>query len=433
MRVALPMAGVLLSGALAMAAIDYTTDLQGEPGPVGAAPDTSTLATPGSLAALVQELAELVTAVEAAQSFVAPEDLPDLSDAVPLDELPDVGLWATAAELAAGFVPAGQVPDLAAYLSSTEASSLYLPYAAVPAQDQLVTAADLPDLSAYPTAAELAASTFTKAQITSKMVSKASADASFVPLDGPLPVELEDEVRAIIAARIAAQACPAGMAAVADFCIDVVEASVWDAPCPTGGPGGSQLGLTSDDYGPGFPDSGAFSQPRFACAVVGAKPSRYLTWFQAQQACALSGKRLCRDAEWQLAALGTPDAQCATSGAAVVATGSKAACLSDFGVRDMIGNAREMVAELQQAGPYWKNTNGEATTDWPAGYGDGQDTVRGVNGLTAEPQKAGLPAMTLRGGSYTDGAAAGAFAISLDAAPTLADERTGFRCCRSMR
>lgn len=417
--------GALGSGALL--AMEPATLLVGEAGPPGEPPDTAALVTVAALQALLDEVEALVTTDEAAETFVLPSQLPDLSDKVPLAEL-DLSGYLTEEALAEGYVPAGQVPDLALWLSATEAASLYLPKSAIPSADDLVTAADLPDTSLYPTAVELAATTFTKDQLAEKFVTKADALA-FVPL-GELPDGVKAEVQALIAARIAALKCPPNMLHVADFCIDLVEASVWTTPC---GQGGAQLGVTEDDYGAGFPDAGSFTEPRYACPVVGVKPSRFITWFQAQQACALSGKRLCTDAEWQLAALGTPDGACATGGTDVVATASKGGCKSDLGARDMVGNAREMVAELRQGGPYWKNNNGDATTDWPAGYGDGQDAVRGVNGTTSEPQKAGLPAMTVRGGAFGDGEGAGAFAIALDAAPTHADQRTGFRCCRSMR
>lgn len=421
----------LLGAASLAAAAGATVTLRGEPGPEGASPDTSSLLSEPELQALLDELATLVTVAEADATFVLPAQLPDLSDAVPLDALPDLDAMLTAEELAAGYVLAGDVPDLAAYLSGNEASSLYVPKAAVPAQEALATAADLPDTSTLVTKEQLASTTFTKAQLEAKFVTKVQADGGLLALDEELHGPVVDQVQSIIAARIAKLACPPGMVAVADFCIDLVEASVWDAPCDGGG-AASQRGAKGDDYGAGFPDSGAFTAPLYACPVSGVLPSRSLTWFQAQQACALSGKRLCSDAEWQTAALGTPDGECAIDGD-VVAAGALTACKSDAGVRDMVGNVAEMVDELRQGGPLWKNTNGEATADWPDGYGDGQDAVRGVNGASALPPKPGFPVVIVRGGAAGDGAAAGAFAVSLDAAPLHADERIGFRCCRSVR
>jgi formylglycine-generating enzyme required for sulfatase activity len=270
----------------------------------------------------------------------------------------------------------------------------------------------------------------TKDQLEAKLFTKEQAESTLVSATEPLPEALVDEVRQLADEAVLALACPAEMVAVGATCIDRVEASIWDAPCASPG---AQRGAASDDYGAGFPDSGAFTTPLYACAKSGVTPSRFVTYFQAQQACALSGKRLCSDAEWQAAALGSPDGGCTTGGAAPKATGSAAPCASDAGALDMTGNLREIVADWQQLGTYWKNTNGEQTTDWPAGYGDGQDVARGINGTTAEPAKAGLPAMLLRGGSFGDGAAAGPYALSAEAAPVHSDARTGFRCCRSLR
>jgi len=45
----------------------------------------------------------------------------------------------------------------------------------------------------------------------------------------------------------------------------------------------------------------------FAASVAGVLPSTCLSWFQAEQACALSGKRLATNQEWQRAVAGTPD------------------------------------------------------------------------------------------------------------------------------
>src|SRR5262249_43834089 len=45
----------------------------------------------------------------------------------------------------------------------------------------------------------------------------------------------------------------------------------------------------------------------YALSIPGVKPTACITWFQANQACLLSGKRLLTNREWQGAATGTPD------------------------------------------------------------------------------------------------------------------------------
>jgi formylglycine-generating enzyme required for sulfatase activity len=89
-------------------------------------------------------------------------------------------------------------------------------------------------------------------------------------------------------------------------------------------------------------------------SVPGVTPSANVTWFQAQEACANAGKRLPTNAEWQIAATGTPDpgpddgaTDCNTSAAGVspVDTGSRAKCVSSRGAFDMVGNRFEWVAD----------------------------------------------------------------------------------------
>jgi len=41
---------------------------------------------------------------------------------------------------------------------------------------------------------------------------------------------------------------------------------------------------TKDDYPTTFPDSGNWKTKVYACSIKGTKPSRYMTWFQAQLA-----------------------------------------------------------------------------------------------------------------------------------------------------
>lgn len=134
------------------------------------------------------------------------------------------------------------------------------------------------------------------------------------------------------------------MVAAGSVCIDKYEVSVWSSPT-----GGTQYGVSSDNYP--CSDDGESCSNIYARSVPGVVPSRYITYFQAQQALANVGKRLPTNAEWQQAVAGTPDTvdngttACNVSTGHAVNTGSRSACVSRFGAVDMVGNALEWVAD----------------------------------------------------------------------------------------
>jgi hypothetical protein len=145
-------------------------------------------------------------------------------------------------------------------------------------------------------------------------------------------------------------------------CVDKYEASAWQIPAANTGlikkvqkgkatladltaGGATQLSPTSSctpAYPGTFPANGNWTDPVYAVSIPGVLPSACLTWFQAEQACALSGKRLLTNQEWQRAAAGTPDSGvddestlCNIDGPlfAPTNTGSRSACVSKWGVR----------------------------------------------------------------------------------------------------
>ncbi len=134
----------------------------------------------------------------------------------------------------------------------------------------------------------------------------------------------------------ATYACPGNdatdmMVRVGPLCVDRFEASVWNTALA----GGTQLGAGTDDYpcldtGNDCSEGAAF--PIYARSETGVTPASVITWFQAQQACANVGTRLLTNAEWQMAAAGTPDPGATDDGSTqcAVSTGE------DFtgGVRD---------------------------------------------------------------------------------------------------
>jgi hypothetical protein len=140
----------------------------------------------------------------------------------------------------------------------------------------------------------------------------------------------------ILPAGAATLKCPPDSVKVGDNCIDTYEASVWSIPPSNTSlvrrvqagkatltdltAGGATLLSPSSSctpsYPANFPNTGNWtpvpgsnppSPGAYAASIPGVPPSACITWFQANQACALSGKRLVRNGEWQRGAAGTPD------------------------------------------------------------------------------------------------------------------------------
>jgi len=181
------------------------------------------------------------------------------------------------------------------------------------------------------------------------------------------------------------------------------------------------------------------------CSSWGQEPKTNITWFQAQQMCANAGKRLCTNAEWQLAASGTPDPgptggagpECNVTGGSTV-QGAHPGCTSRFGVQDMIGGVWEWIADWA-AETGWNGT-GSTLASGATSYGSdvyqhgGQVSEPGVGSAGSHLVFDGTtssrwPGAGLRGGSSTYGAGAGAFAASWADAPSHYGDTMGARCC----
>jgi formylglycine-generating enzyme required for sulfatase activity len=209
------------------------------------------------------------------------------------------------------------------------------------------------------------------------------------------------------------------MVTAGSVCIDKYEVSVWSSPT-----GGTQYGTTSDNYPCG--DDGQNCTNIYARSVPGVLPSRFITWFQAQQALANVGKRLPTNADWQLAATGSPNpgpdnatSDCNTAATATTSnTGSRSSCVSRFGAFDMVGNVSEWVADwVPQStgcGPTWD----------PAGDFTSND-VMCFAGAAANDG----PGTLVRGGFFGDGMGAGPFAVLGNVRPQ-ASGGFGFRGAR---
>ena len=252
------------------------------------------------------------------------------------------------------------------------------------------------------------------------------------------------------------------MASVGGFWIDRYEMSIWDTPTCDG----TQYGEVADDYDDAlFWDNGNWDSPLYACSLEAQTPSSYLTWFQAQQACALSGKSLCSNAQWQAAAANTNVSGCNTGGLGGLEGCDSlddpwpagdtrcGGCESSWQTMDQVGNLWEWVADWQ-GHPGWNGTenlfDGDPDGDGVHDYGDdgywagGPDYTsmldRGQDG-SWRPLSPAIdgngdiqgdhygPAAFLRGGHSTSGAQAGIFALALTGGPSVVPLSAGARCC----
>jgi formylglycine-generating enzyme required for sulfatase activity len=224
-------------------------------------------------------------------------------------------------------------------------------------------------------------------------------------------------------------------------CLDRYEASVWRVPDPTttnaglvrrirlgsatltelSAGGATQLGVRGDDYGPCGDNGQKCADDIYAVSLPSEVPAAYITWFQAQEACANAGKRLPTSAEWQVGANGTPDpgpddgtTDCNTETGATFPTGARSSCVSARGAFDMVGNLAEWVADwapLPTACPGW----GEFSNDLMCLAG--ADTTRPGAGAL------------IRGGLSFGGATSGPLAVFVIEA-FRSEDFLGFRCAR---
>lgn len=219
------------------------------------------------------------------------------------------------------------------------------------------------------------------------------------------------------------------------FWIDRYEASIWANEDGSGTQYGVQATAAADFAIAGFPETGQYTKHLYALSLVNVKPAAHLTWFQAEAACRLSGKRLPTGQEWLAAALKTPDpgendgaknSGCSTKAAALRNAGGGTECHSKWGAQDMIGNLSEWTGE-------WYVGVGAAepdtTTKWPGPAFD-SDTLLNVasKAWEADGVKPGLPSAAARGGSLEDGIGAGIHMLSLNCAPSMYWRALGFRC-----
>ena len=225
-------------------------------------------------------------------------------------------------------------------------------------------------------------------------------------------------------------------------CLDRYEATVWRVPNPstTNAPlvrkiqlgmattadltaaGATQLGLTGADYAPCTRNGQNCANDIYAVSLPSEIPSAFISWFQAAEACANSGKRLPTSAEWQVGANGTPDpgpdngtTDCNTkSDEGTTRAGARLSCASARGAFDMVGNLQELVADWVPAPTFCPG--------W-ASFSNDQMCLAGA-GTTSN-----FPGALVRGGWFESGPGAGPLAVTAFP-PMRTSSFTGFRCGR---
>jgi len=163
--------------------------------------------------------------------------------------------------------------------------------------------------------------------------------------------------------------CPPDSVLAGSTCVDKYEATLWQIPpgattviqhvqdgtvtlAELTGAGATQLSVSPSCAPaiPGtFPNDGNYTAPLYAVSIPGVVPTACISAYQAEAACALSGKRIPSNTEWTQAAQGTPRAftdngttscNVLTAGTPLN-TGSRSACVSTAGAFDMLGNVWE--------------------------------------------------------------------------------------------
>ena len=230
------------------------------------------------------------------------------------------------------------------------------------------------------------------------------------------------------------------------FWIDRYEASVWSSARGEGAPMFQSPGPVPRfppngnwrDTGPNATPDPAPTPPAWALSRAGVIPARFITWFQALEACAASGKTLPTRAQWLLAAQGANDPGvpamqgCNTQGSGPREAGAGPICRSGWGAQDLIGNLWEWTDEWYSGLSVSEAARSETTTPqgWPAGFNN--DVVFNVGVQVANVGGAGfngaVPAAAVRGGGWSNGDGAGRFALGLLYGPSSAFLAVGFRC-----
>jgi formylglycine-generating enzyme required for sulfatase activity len=189
-----------------------------------------------------------------------------------------------------------------------------------------------------------------------------------------------------------------------------------------------------------FPDAGNWtpvlgsSPPSpgvYAVSIPGVPPSACITWFQANQACLLAGKRLLTNREWQGGAAGTPDPGTDNG---------------DDGLHGQLAGAGEHGLAIELQIELGRVRHGGECTGVGRGLGGPEPGPTRCTDWTSEARLPGgdfscfggpggsgasaLPGALVRGGEWDYGPIAGVFAVDASLEPWVSADFIRFRCAR---
>lgn len=209
------------------------------------------------------------------------------------------------------------------------------------------------------------------------------------------------------------------------LCMDTYEASP-DSACPFAAPEGDSATVINVETPTCFPVS-----------APAREPWRFVSYTQAAQLCARSGKRLPTAQEWYRVVIGQADTSACVLNASGPALTGSVGCVSPLGVHDLVGNVWEWMGDTVTEGMI----DGRHVPQ--SGYVELVDDGGVVLRTSSQPvtafgddyawvQHDGVRGM-LRGGFYKSGSDGGVFTQNMSVALDFATAGVGFRCVRDVQ